>query len=139
MSLNKLFRQDFLIVYRVICIYLFLFFHQMKLTFTAHSDMTFICSLEDTTHSLISKYLFKSFFLLYLSGLIRRGQYESTCFFFFLGCRKTCTVSVYFCLIYLVSRGIDGKRERSFFWVLYSRKTWTFLLLFNPHEIFWLS
>lgn len=76
------------------------------------------------------------FFPLYLSGLIHRGKYL---LFFFFGCRKTCTVSVHFSFIYLVSGGIDGKRERSFFWELYSRKTWTFLLPFNPHEIFWLS
>lgn len=105
----------------------------MKLTFTAQSDVTFICSLADTTHSLISKYLFKSFFFLFTCQDWYIG--ESTCFFFF-GCRKTCTVSVHFSFIYLVSGDIDGKRERSFFWELYSRQTWTFLLPFTHMKYF---
>lgn len=106
----------------------------MKLTFTAQSDVTFICSLADTTHSLISKYLLKSFFFLFTCQDWYIG--ESTCFFFFLDAERL-ALSLYISpLFILLSGGIDGKRERSFFWELYSRKTWTFLLPFTHMKYF---
>lgn len=109
MTPNKPFRQDFLLISRFIYIY-FLYFHQLNLAFSAHSAMTFICLLIDTTQRLKSKWFGVNLFYFNSQDKIRgKGT------FIFSVCGRISTLSIHFFLNSSKHENICDKRQRTFF------------------------